>query len=123
MQVEQILERINKGRKATGEKEILFDTLSEDELGVILKIATDSEAKELTIGSLKEHITSMKKFVETELTNEKMERFSFWSFLFNFKKEYALKSRLRNYMLLEDLLLSPERIRNRAEQQLGAMIK
>jgi hypothetical protein len=121
MKVDEVLERINEGRKARGEKIIAFDSLSTQEREDVFKIAKASEAKELTVSDVKAHIISMRKFVETKLTEEKMEKFSFWSFLFGWKQDYYLKARLRNYMLLEELLLSPETIRKHAEQQLGSI--
>ena len=121
MKVDQVLDKINANRKSAGEPPILFETLKSEEIEEIIKIATSLEAKELTMDALKESIRNMRHQVELELTKEKMEKFSFWSFLFNFKNDYYLKARLRNYMLLEDLLITPENIRKHAEQQLSAM--
>ena len=119
MNVDQVLEKINEKRKARGERIIAFDTLTTQERDDIFKIAKASESKELTIDDLKSHIVSMRKVVEGKLTEEKMEKFSLWSFMFSWKQDYYLKARLRNYMLLEELLMSPENIRKQAERQLN----
>ena len=121
MKIEQVLERINEARKIRGEKILAFDTLTTAEREDIFKLAKAFEVKQITVDDIKTHLTSMRKFVENELTNAKMEKFSLWSFLFSWKQDYYLKARLRNYMLLEDLLNSPENIRKHAEQQLGAI--
>ena len=121
MKIDEVLERINEARKGRGEKLLSFDTLSTDERNEVFKLAKALEVKQVTAEDMAMHISAMRKFVEGELTNAKMEKFSFWSFLFGWKQDYYLKARLRNYMLFEELLNSPETIRKHAEQQLAAM--
>ena len=81
------------------------------------------QKNKITIEGVKKYIERMRVSVEEELTNDNMKRFSFWSFLFRFKKEHGLKSRLRNYMLLEGFLDSPERAKKALEQALTGVKK
>ena len=121
MKIDEVLDRINEARKVRGEKIIAFDSLSTEERNDVFAIAKASEAKELSIEDLKTHITAMRRVVESKLTDDTMEMFSLWSFLFNWKQDYYLKARLRNYILLEEMLFSPEAIRKRAEQQISSI--
>lgn len=70
----------------------------------------------LTLENVKTHLASMRDAVEQELTKESMKRPSFWAFLFNFRKDNLLKARLRNYMLLEAFLSTPERAKQALER-------
>ena len=55
----------------------------------------------LTVTSIKTYIASMRDSVEQEITTTKN----------NSKQDLLLKARLRNYMLLEAFLASPEKAR------------
>jgi hypothetical protein len=62
----------------------------------------------LTIEKIREYIKAMKESVERELTKTDH----------NTKQDIFLKARLRNYILLEDLLSSPERAKKSIEAML-----
>jgi hypothetical protein len=66
----------------------------------------------LTIEKIKDAIANMKYAVEQELINEPETRF----FFFINRRQILLKARLRNYMLIEALLTSPERAKQAIEQ-------
>lgn len=68
---------------------------------------------QITLEDVKAHITSMKDSVETELANTSH----------NTKQDLFLKARLRNYILLEGFLSSPERAKRAIEQQLSGIGK
>ena len=74
---------------------------------------------QLTLEKVKGYIASMKDAVEQELTKES-KFLSFWTFLFNFRKDCALKARLRNYMLLEAFLSTPERAKEQLDRALAS---
>jgi len=66
----------------------------------------------LTIESLKTYIASMKTAVEKDLAKIGHEN----------KQDIYLKARLRNYILLEEFLASPERARTALERSIAGMI-
>lgn len=63
---------------------------------------------QLTMETIRDHISAMKQSVEQELT-----RFDLGS-----KQDIFLKARLRNYILLEALLMTPEIAQKRLDQAL-----
>lgn len=70
-------------------------------------------SNQLTLEKLKEYIEAMRLSVEEELV--KMDN--------NQTKDIFLKARLRNYILIEGLLLSPERAQRAIEAQLSNLNK
>jgi len=72
----------------------------------------DSLAKsQLTLEGVRAYIAAMRDGVEQELT--KSDNAS--------KNDLFLKARLRNYMLLEAFLSTPERVKKAIEQQLSGI--
>ena len=67
----------------------------------------------ITQEKIKNYISSMKETVEAELTKTDL----------NTKQDLFLKARLRNYMLLDAFLGTPERAKAQLEQALSGMIK
>lgn len=63
----------------------------------------------LTVDSVKQYIQRMKSSVENELAKTDLNR----------KQDMFLKARLRNYLLLESYLETPERARKQLEQALS----
>lgn len=79
-------------------------------------------SKKLTLDDVKDHIKQMKFIVENELTDMEMEKHkSLWSFIFSRRRKAHLIARLRNYMLLEAFLESPERAKKALESTLSRM--
>ena len=68
---------------------------------------------QLTTDKIKDYIHTMKEGVELELTKIGHEN----------KQDIYLKARLRNYMLLEAFLNSPEKLQFQLEQMVSGMIK
>ena len=66
----------------------------------------------LSIEKIREYITSMKEAVEMELTKSKL----------GHKQDLFLKARLRNYMLLDAFLSTPERARQQMENAISGIV-
>lgn len=77
---------------------------------------------ELTPDKLKEYIHSMRDAVEKELSEEP-EYIQVFIFRFRNDKNILLKARLRNYMLFESFLLSPEKAKEALDRALAGVIK
>lgn len=76
---------------------------------LMLKAVTDSQ---LTPEKLKDYILSMRDAVENELVRE----------ILNTTQDIFLKARLRNYMLLESFLLSPEKAKQALEASIADLV-
>lgn len=66
---------------------------------------------EVTVIKVREYIQAMRDAVETELSVSSL----------GSKQDIFLKARLRNYMLLEALLTSPEKARKAIERSISSM--
>jgi uncharacterized protein YoxC len=66
----------------------------------------------LSVAKIKEHIENMKYSVETELTDTKH----------GSKRDIYLKARLKNYMLLEALLSTPEKAQQALDRALAGIV-
>lgn len=91
-----------------GEKEVLhgwMDSLSRNEL---------------SIDKIKDNISLMKESVENELS--KVES-SWFTWFLGWKRDFSLKARLRNYMLLEGFLDSPEKAKKALAMQIEGLAK
>lgn len=71
------------------------------------------QKRKVTIPLIKEYIGKMRESVETELTTT----------THNSKQDIFLKARLRNYLLLEAFLESPERAKKALENAISGMIR
>lgn len=67
---------------------------------------------QLTLESVKTYIISMKESVETELTKTDL----------NTKQDLLLKARLRNYMLLEAYLSTPEKAKKALDKAISGLV-
>ena len=67
---------------------------------------------QISVERIKEYVTSMKEAVEQELTKHDL----------GSKQDLFLKARLRNYMLLEGFLATPERAKQQMENAISSMI-
>ena len=88
----------------------------------LMSMVTALEQTPITIQTIKEHIAFNKDLIEQQLIDEPE-----FNYIFIFKipnrKQILLKARLRNYLLLEALLSTPERAKKAIEAQLAGMIK
>ena len=69
--------------------------------------------KKVTVSTIKENIATMRESVENELTTT----------THNSKQDLFLKARLRNYLLLEAFLQSPEKAEKALERAISGMIR
>ena len=68
---------------------------------------------QVSVEKVKEYITSMKEAVERELSKSNL----------GSKQDLFLKARLRNYMLLDAFLTTPERAKQQIENAISGMVK
>ena len=112
-QIDQLLEK-------TGLK---YEELTPAEKDTINEWIDLLESTKVGVETVKAHVEDMREAVESELTNQKMNKFSFWSFLFQWKKEYGLRMRLKNYILLEALLTSHAKAKKVIDNQMSGFFK
>lgn len=95
-----------------------YDDLNDSEKETLQSWLTALQTTALTIDRIKESISSMKYAVEQEIidTPETI-------FFFPNRKQILLKARLRNYMLIEAFLTSPERAKAAIEQSILSLKK
>jgi len=82
---------------------------------------------QVTVETIRENIASMKAGVEKELTEyPEGKLIQFWFIKIRIgrdrEKELMLKARLRNYMLLEAFLSTPERAKQALERAMAGMV-
>lgn len=77
---------------------------------------------QLTVEGIKDYLRSLIESVEKELADIK-ESTSFWLFLYAWKKDFYLKARLKNYLILYDFLSAPDKARKYIEQSLNNIKK
>lgn len=88
--------------------DVKFDDLNTAERETLNTMLESLQKKQLTVEKIKEYIGVMRDSVEMELTKIGHES----------KQDIFLKARLRNYMLLESFLASPEKARLAIERSL-----
>lgn len=71
------------------------------------------QQRKVTVQTVQEHITKMKHSVEEELTTASH----------NSKHDLFLKARLRNYLLLEAFLTSPEKAQKALERAIAGLVR
>lgn len=102
-------------------KGLKYDDLSPEEKKTYNSLIDQANKARLTLDSLKEGITRMKETVEGALVDEPE-----YIYIIGFKrlnpKNIYLKARLKNYLLIEAILLAPERAKAMLERMVGAMI-
>lgn len=99
--VDDILERLN----------LKYEDLKPAERETLQTWLVSLDNAQLSIDKIKDHIISMRVSVEQELTKVGHES----------KQDIYLKARLRNYILLEAFLTSPEKARAQIEQALSGI--
>lgn len=111
MKIDDILKRYD----------LKFEDLSADERETLFTWLRVLGEGKITIESIRTYIASMKEAVEKELTDYPEETIiKIWFIKIriakNRDKELILKARLRNYMLLEAFLSTPERAKQALER-------
>lgn len=90
-----------------------YEDLNELERDTYSSRLSNLQKSEISIDKLKDYIRSMRDSVEQELTKVSH----------NSKQDIFLKARLRNYMLLEAFLDTPNKLRNQLEQMVSSVKK
>jgi len=98
--LDKILEKYN----------LKYDDLNPEERETINVWLQSVQQGQVTIEKVKDYITSMKLAVENELTK----------IGHNSKQDIFLKARLRNYMLLDSFLSSPEKAKQQLERSIAS---
>src|SRR5437660_8726196 len=107
---QQLLEKYN----------LTFEELNSAERATLLSWAEKLKTKTLTADDIKTHVASLITAVEKELAGLETPT-SFWLWLFGAKRDVYVKARLKNYLMLQDFLLGPERARQFVETHLQNM--
>lgn len=77
-------------------------------------------SKKLSLDDVKANIRQMKESVEKELTEIPS---GWFTWLLGWRRDFILKARLRNYMLLEAFLESPDKAKQALENMLARLGK
>jgi hypothetical protein len=75
------------------------------------------QQQEMSVPKIQELLENLIDGTTKELADLK-ESTSFWSWLFNRKKDIFVKARLKNYLTLRDFIAGPERARKFIEENL-----
>lgn len=73
----------------------------------------------LTVEKVREYIQQMRESVQREISETPSNAFTWF---LGWKRDYLLKARLRNYTLIESMLISPERAKAAIERQLAGIV-
>lgn len=103
-----LLEQIEK-------KGLSYDQLNAAEKETLNQWQQSLAAKQITLENVKDYVARLIEAVERELAELK-ESTSLWTFLFSWKRDYYLKARLRNYLMIHDYLSGPDNARKYIEQ-------
>jgi hypothetical protein len=90
-----------------------FEDLNVLERETVLTAMDTIQKGAITVDKIKNYIVSMREAVEQELAKSDL----------GSKQDIFLKARLRNYLLLETLMSSPERTKEQLENMLAGLIK
>jgi len=102
--------------------DLKYEELTPDEKTTLYALVDTVQAGQLSIEKFKDTISAMKYGVEQALVDEPEYIYIFIFKVLN-RKHVFLKARLKNYMLLEAFLHSPERAKQALEKALGAVKK
>lgn len=102
MRINDVLERIG----------LKFEELNAEERETLNGWMKQLQGNKLVIEDVKKYIHSMKESVEQELTRSNIKS----------KQDLFLKARLRNYVLLESFMTSPEKAQQALERQLAGLV-
>lgn len=72
---------------------------------------------QLTLENVKDYLKNLIDAVQKEIIELK-ESTSLFTALFNWKKDFYLKARLKNYLMLQDFLTAPDKAQKYIEQSL-----
>jgi hypothetical protein len=87
---------------------VQYEDLNTLEKETLTKWLENLSTKQLTVDSIKEHVTELIIAVEKELSAYDLPK----------EKDLFLKARLKNYLLLQDFLTSPDKAQKHIEESL-----
>lgn len=90
-----------------------YEDLKKEEIETLNGWMNALQQSQLSVDKIKTYIGSMKDAVEQEVTKADL----------GSKQDLFLKARLRNYMLLESFLSTPERAKQQIESALSGIVK
>lgn len=102
-------------------KGLKYEDLTPEEKETYNALAEQVNKAQLTLQSLREAITRMRESVESALIDEP-EYIFVWIIRKPNPKNIYLKARLKNYLLMESLLIAPERAKAMLERMIGTMV-
>jgi hypothetical protein len=94
-----------------------LEELNSSERETLDKWSKAWQQQEMSVPKIRELLENLIDGTQKELADLK-ESTSFWSWLFNRKKDIFVKARLRNYLTLRDFIAGPERARKFIEENL-----
>ena len=100
--IDELLERVG----------LKYEDLSSVEKETLNTWMEALEKGQLNLEKIKEYVVSMKEAVEQELTKADL----------GSKQDLFLKARIRNYMLLDAFLSTPERAKQQIENSISGMV-
>lgn len=110
--IDEILEKVG----------LKYEDLSVEEKETLNTMLSALDKGNLTLTNLKDYFTHLRETVENQLIDEPE-----FNYIFIFKvpnrKQIYLKARLRNLMLLEAFLSTPEKARKAVDRMLAGMVK
>lgn len=102
-------------------KGLKYEDLTPEERETYNTLVDQANKARLTLDALKEGVTRMRESVETTLVDEPE-----YIYILGFKKlnpkNIFLKARLKNYLLIEAILLAPDRAKAMLERVVGTMV-
>lgn len=94
-----------------------LDDLSQDEMNAFFNLLKQAESKELDLPKFKVVLRDLITALEREfVVTDEWEYFFFGVFRRENRKHLYIKARLDNYLILENILSSPERARRAMEE-------
>lgn len=100
---------------------LTYDELSTEEREVYNQLTDEARKSVLTMESFKSGVVRMREAIQMELVDEPE-----FNYIFIFKvpnrKQIYLKARLKNLILIEAILIAPEKVKEQIEQTIGASL-
>lgn len=111
--------------KLLEERGLTFDQLQGEERTMYFRWMEQLSVKELTIDDVKTYVSGLRKIIEKELATSDLTAYGIFGFLFTWRKnkDLFLKARLKNIMLLEDMLVGPEQAKKSLEEYIKSLPK
>lgn len=110
MEIQSLLERAG----------LTFDDLNKAERDTLFSWMEDLSKKTLTVEGVKHHVAGLVEAVQRELAGIEEPK-TLWGRLFQHKRDLYLKARLKNYLMLQDFVTSPDRAQRWIEEQVKGL--